>query len=55
MNETLERVKKAQPEKTVKQRPEGTPFAEMRISDPDGNLIDLSVHGFLDYRPSKKA
>ena len=54
MNETLERVKKQQPDKPTKKRPEGTPFAEMRVSDPGGNLIDLSVHGFLDYQPLKK-
>lgn len=54
MNETLERIKKLQPNKPIKRRPQGTPFAEMRVSDPDGNLIDLSVHGFLDYRPLKK-
>jgi len=55
MSETLERVRKRQPDKPIKKRPEGTPFAEMRISDPEGNLIDLSVHGFLDYQPLKKA
>ena len=55
MDETLERVKKQQPGKPIKQRPEGTPFAEMRVSDPEGNLIDISVHGFLDYQPINKA
>jgi catechol 2,3-dioxygenase-like lactoylglutathione lyase family enzyme len=53
MKETLERVRKHQPDKPIKERPEGTPFAEMRVSDPEGNLIDLSVHGFLDYQPLK--
>lgn len=53
MEETLDRIKKLQPDKQIKKRPEGTPFAEMRVSDPEGNLIDLSVHGFLDYRPLK--
>ncbi len=54
MDETLGRVKKSQTDKQIKKRPEGTPFAEMRVSDPEGNLIDLSVHGFLDYKPLKK-
>lgn len=50
---TLERVKKLESNKPIKKRPQGTPFAEMRVSDPEGNLIDLSVHGFLDYKPLK--
>jgi hypothetical protein len=25
------------------------------VSDIDGNLMDLSVHGFLDYKPLKTA
>ncbi len=54
MDETLDRIKKFQPDKPIKRRPEGTPFAEMRVSDPGGNFIDLSVHGFLDYQPLKK-
>jgi len=54
MEETLERIKRFQPDKPIKKRPGGTPFAEMRASDPEGNLIDLSVHGFLDYQPLKK-
>ena len=53
MDETLERAKKFQADKRVRKRPEGTPFAEMRVSDPEGNLIDLSTHGFLDYKPLK--
>ena len=54
MDETLARIKNFQPDKQIRKRPEGTPFAEMRVSDPEGNLIDLSMHGFLDYRPLKK-
>jgi catechol 2,3-dioxygenase-like lactoylglutathione lyase family enzyme len=54
MEETLERIERLQPDKPIKKRPEGTPFAEMRVSDPEGTLIDLSVHGFLDYQPLKK-
>jgi hypothetical protein len=26
----------------------------MRVSGPDGNLIDLSAHGFLDWQPVEK-
>lgn len=54
MDETLDRLKKSQADKPIKKRPGGTPFAERRVSDPEGNLIDLSVHGFLDYKPLKK-
>ncbi len=54
LDETLERIKKSHPDKPIRERPQGTPFAEMRVSDPAGNLIDLSVHGFLDYQPLKK-
>jgi hypothetical protein len=25
----------------------------VRVSDIDGNMIDLSVQGFLDYKPVK--
>jgi catechol 2,3-dioxygenase-like lactoylglutathione lyase family enzyme len=53
LGETLERVKKLELNRPIKKRPQGTPFAEMRVSDPEGNLIDLSVHGFLDYKPLK--
>ncbi|HTM10860.1 MAG TPA: VOC family protein [Verrucomicrobiae bacterium] len=54
IDDTLKRVDTAQPNKPVRKRPAGTPFAEMRVSDPDGNFIDLSVHGFLEYQPLKK-
>ena len=30
------------------QRPNTTPFAERRAMDPDGNLIDISEHGYDD-------
>ena len=30
----------------ARQRPSNRPFAEQRASDPDGNLFDLSEHGF---------
>lgn len=29
-----------------KVRPNDPPYAETRTTDPDGNMIDLSVHGF---------
>lgn len=54
MDATLKRAGKSQPNKAVRKRPEGTPFAEQRVSDPDGNFIDFSVHGFLEYQPLKK-
>jgi predicted enzyme related to lactoylglutathione lyase len=53
MDETLERVRKHAPEKKIKKRPEGTPFAETRVADPDGNFMDISVHGFIEYKPLK--
>ena len=31
---------------TPAQRPKNRPYAETRTTDPDGNNIDLSVHGF---------
>ena len=42
-------------QKDLQRRPEETSFAELRVSDIDGNLIDLSVQGFLDYKPLKPA
>ena len=30
------------------QRPSTTPFAELRGMDPDGNLFDISEHGYAD-------
>ncbi|HWP56985.1 MAG TPA: VOC family protein [Candidatus Acidoferrales bacterium] len=54
MDATLQRIGEFQPDKPAKRRPQGTPYAELRVSDPDGNLIDLSVHGFLDYKPLKE-
>ena len=42
-------------QKHLERRPNDTSFAELRVSDIDGNLIDLSVHGFLEYQPVKGA
>ena len=54
LEDTLKRIRKLQPDRPAKKRPKGTPYAELRVSDPEGNLIDLSAHGFLDYEPLKK-
>lgn len=39
-----------------KVRPNDPPFAETRVTDPDGNMIDLSVHGFEmeEYQADRK-
>jgi catechol 2,3-dioxygenase-like lactoylglutathione lyase family enzyme len=51
MDETARRLQSWQ--KRLERRPADTSFAELRVSDIDGNLIDLSVHGFLEYQPVK--
>ena len=51
MDETARKL--ASFHKHIEPRPEGTSFAELRISDIDGNMIDLSVQGYLDYKPVK--
>jgi catechol 2,3-dioxygenase-like lactoylglutathione lyase family enzyme len=51
MEETARRLEKFQ--KRVQLRPDGTSFAEVRVSDIDGNMIDISVAGFLTYQPAK--
>jgi catechol 2,3-dioxygenase-like lactoylglutathione lyase family enzyme len=51
MDETIRKLQSWQ--KRVQRRPDDTSFAELRVSDIDGNLIDLSVHGFLAYQPVK--
>jgi catechol 2,3-dioxygenase-like lactoylglutathione lyase family enzyme len=51
MDETVRRLESWQ--KRVMRRPADTSFAELRVSDIDGNLMDLSVHGFLEYQPVK--
>ena len=39
------------------QRPSKTPFAEQRGMDPDGNLFDISTHGYdqVEYPPERDA
>jgi catechol 2,3-dioxygenase-like lactoylglutathione lyase family enzyme len=51
MDETIRKLERWQ--KRVQRRPADTSFAELRVSDIDGNLMDLSVHGFLEYQPVK--
>ena len=41
-------TKLAKWEEPMTQRPLTRPFAEYRAMDPDGNLFDISVHGFDD-------
>ncbi len=38
-----------------KERPSNRPYAELRGMDPDGNLYDISVHGYQDeeYQPER--
>lgn len=42
------------PEPTV--RPSNRPYAETRAMDPDGNLFDMSVHGYQEeeYLPERE-
>jgi catechol-2,3-dioxygenase len=47
----VERMKKVNPNKLPKPRPDGRPYAEVRGSDPDGNYFDISEHGFLKVEP----
>ncbi|NQV56168.1 MAG: VOC family protein [Rhodospirillales bacterium] len=39
-----------------KMRPSNRPFAEYRGADPEGNLFDLSVHGYekVEYRAERE-
>ena len=41
-------MKLAKWEEPMTQRPSTRPFAEYRAMDPDGNLFDISVHGYGD-------
>jgi catechol 2,3-dioxygenase-like lactoylglutathione lyase family enzyme len=53
LDETIRKLESWQ--KRVQRRPADTSFAELRVSDIDGNLMDLSVHGFLEYQPVKSS
>ena len=50
----VERLKKINPNKLPKQRPNGRPYAETRGSDTDGNYFDISEHGFSVAVPEPK-
>ena len=41
-------TKLAKWDEPMTQRPSTRPFAEYRAMDPDGNLFDISVHGYDD-------
>ena len=53
ISERLEKAGMAGPEV----RPNNPPYAEERAMDPDGNMFDLSVHGFQreEYQEDRKA
>ena len=40
----------------LEQRPANRPYAEYRAMDPDGNLFDVSVHGFeeAEFQPERE-
>jgi catechol 2,3-dioxygenase-like lactoylglutathione lyase family enzyme len=44
LDDIEERLKKF--EEPLVQRPANRPYAEYRAMDPDGNLFDVSVHGY---------
>jgi catechol 2,3-dioxygenase-like lactoylglutathione lyase family enzyme len=44
LKEIEEKLKKF--EEPLEQRPANRPYAEYRAMDPDGNLFDVSVHGY---------
>ena len=44
INETEDKLKKY--DEPLEMRPANRPFAEYRAMDPDGNLFDVSAHGY---------
>lgn len=46
MQRMRDRLERSEMKASLAPRPEGKPYAEFRLSDPDGNLIDLSEKGF---------
>lgn len=56
MEEITERLEKAGM-KGPEVRPNNPPYAEQRAIDPDGNMFDLSVHGYQreEYQEDRKA
>ena len=43
-------------EEPLEQRPANRPYAEYRAMDPDGNLFDVSVHGYdeAEFAPERE-
>jgi len=50
-------AKLAKWEEPMTERPSTRPFAEHRAMDPDGNLFDISVHGYgdVEYAADRQA
>jgi catechol 2,3-dioxygenase-like lactoylglutathione lyase family enzyme len=50
-------AKLAKWDEPVTERPSTRPFAEHRAMDPDGNLFDISVHGYddVEYATDRQA
>jgi catechol-2,3-dioxygenase len=53
MKDTVDRIEKVQPEKTIGQ-PGSSSSKDLWSSDPSGNHIYLSVDGTLEYQPVEK-
>jgi catechol-2,3-dioxygenase len=53
MKDTIDRIEKVQPEKTIGQ-PGSSSSKDLWLSDPSGNHIYLSVDGTLEYQPVEK-
>ena len=54
IKEIEEKLKKF--EEPLTQRPANRPYAEYRAMDPDGNLFDVSVHGYdeAEFAPERE-
>jgi catechol 2,3-dioxygenase-like lactoylglutathione lyase family enzyme len=54
LKDVEEKLKKF--DEPLEQRPANRPFAEYRAMDPDGNLFDVSVHGYneAEFRPERE-
>jgi len=46
MESVARKIQEIYPQGAPKQRPKGTSYAEIRGSDPDGNLFDISAWGY---------
>jgi catechol 2,3-dioxygenase-like lactoylglutathione lyase family enzyme len=53
IKDTEEKLKKF--DEPLEMRPANRPFAEYRAMDPDGNLFDVSAHGYdeVEYRSDR--